>query len=61
MIYNNLKNIKVVTQKVSQLFYDTIEKNSPIGNILNIIISESSDKNYPVAISYIVEEQEGLN
>ena len=44
MTYNNLKNVKVVTQKVTQLFYNTIETNSPIGNILNIIISESGDK-----------------
>ena len=56
MVYNNIKNVKVVTQKVTQLFYDTIEMNSPIGNILNIIISESGDKNYPIAISYIIEE-----
>lgn len=61
MTYHNLKNVKVVTQKVTQLFYNTIETNSPIENILNIIISESGDKNYPIAISYIVEEKEGLN
>ena len=61
MIYSNLKNVKVVTSKVKQLFYDTVEENSPIGNILNIIISESGNKGYPIAITYIVEQQEGLN
>ena len=61
MIYNNLKNVKVVTHKVKQLFHDTIEESSPIGNILNIIISESGNKSYPIAISYIVEKQERLN
>ena len=58
MVYNNIKKVKIVTQKVTQLFYNTIELNAPFGNVLNVIISESGDKGYPIAISYIVKERE---
>ena len=58
MIYNKIKNVEVITQKVTQLFYNTIESNAPSGNILNIIISESGDKNYPIAISYIIKKED---